>query len=120
MLRNAKICILSEATINKGGTMKTSNDLLPWHERALLTINETSEVLGIGRNSSINLIEAGKLKSIKLAGRRLVLVESIVALIAEGSAESYEATKRLPVVHSARRGRPPRLPSVTQLEPEAI
>ena len=51
-------------------------------KKALLTMNETCEALGICRNTIYKLIKEDRLKSIMLAGSRRITVASVEALIA--------------------------------------
>jgi len=50
---------------------------------ALISIKATCESLGIGRTHTYNLINSGRLETVKLGRRTLVKVSSIRALIGE-------------------------------------
>jgi excisionase family DNA binding protein len=50
-------------------------------ERLAYTVNDTCAATGLGRSSIYELIAAGKLKSVRLAGRRLILSESLHELL---------------------------------------
>lgn len=77
-------------------------------ERLTVSLTDACYMTGLGRNSVIDAIARGELRSIKLAGRRLVIVESIKEMIAARAAEPYENTKReVRNASAARRGRPP-------------
>jgi excisionase family DNA binding protein len=52
-------------------------------EPLTLTINDACKALGIGRTSLYELINEGKLETVIIAGRRLVPVTAIRALIEE-------------------------------------
>lgn len=49
----------------------------------VLSINETSRVLNLGRTSIYALINQGRLQTVKLGSRTLVKTSSIMALIGE-------------------------------------
>ena len=49
------------------------------------SINDTSRILGVGRTKVYGLIAQGKLKSVLIGRRRLVLIESICS-VGEGGA----------------------------------
>jgi len=51
-------------------------------EKVLVPIRETCAALGVGRNSVYNLINAGKLETVKIGRRTLVKADSIRALAA--------------------------------------
>ena len=57
--------------------------LLPTEHRKALGVEETARMLGFGRTLIFKLIKEGKLKAIKIGGRRLVLVTEIDRLLAE-------------------------------------
>jgi len=55
---------------------------LPIPDQAhLLTIEETSQALGIGRTKTYELVMSGLLASIKIGSRRLIAVSTIAAYI---------------------------------------
>lgn len=58
-------------------------------EPLAVRIDDASRMIGLGRTSIYELINEGKLKTIKVAGRRLVLVAAIRELLA--SADTGEA-----------------------------
>jgi hypothetical protein len=98
--------------------MKVSENL-SLDGRLLITISETSVVLGPGRNSIYALLETGELQSVVIAGRRLITIESIKALVAKRAAEPY-SSRGDRAAHAPRRGRRPKLRSVAQPEPEVV
>ena len=53
-----------------------------------LTINEWCEAYGLSRNTFYNLVSAGELKAIRLAGRTLVTVDEAEAYLARAVAEA--------------------------------
>jgi excisionase family DNA binding protein len=54
---------------------------LPFYQRLTLGITETTQVLGVGRNTVYGLIKAGKLKSVKFGSRNMVTTDSIRAVL---------------------------------------
>ncbi len=54
--------------------------------RKALGVEETAHALGFGRTLIFRLIKEGKLKTIKIGGRRLVLVAEIDRLLSESEA----------------------------------
>jgi excisionase family DNA binding protein len=54
-------------------------------EAMLASIPDTQRALGIGRSTAYRLIDAGKLKTVKIGRRTLVRVSSIQALAEEGA-----------------------------------
>ena len=54
-------------------------------ERRAYQINEATSAFRRSRSTLYQLIKAGKLRSVKVGGRRLIPVEAIEALLAEGS-----------------------------------
>jgi len=50
-------------------------------EKYLCSIRETISLMGMGRTSVYGLINDGSLKSVKIGSRRLVRIDSIIALI---------------------------------------
>jgi excisionase family DNA binding protein len=55
---------------------------IPITERRTLTVDETAALLGISRASIYKLLDAGKIQSVLIAGRRLFPREAVDALIA--------------------------------------
>ena len=55
-------------------------------DRLVYRVNEACHVLGIGRTSLYKLIETGELRTVRVAGRRLIPVEAARALLAAASA----------------------------------
>ena len=53
----------------------------PHAEPLALRINDAARVAGIGRTSLYELINEGKLKTIKVAGRRLIPMSALRELI---------------------------------------
>lgn len=54
-------------------------------EPVAVTIPEACRALSLSRSSVYELIAAGNLEAVKIAGRRLVKVESIKRLVAEAA-----------------------------------
>ncbi len=50
-------------------------------EPKLLSINDTTRVLGIGRSTVYEMLGKGTLESVRLGHRRLVVADSIAALV---------------------------------------
>ena len=50
-------------------------------EPKLLSINDTTRVLGIGRSTVYEMLAKGTLESVRLGHRRLVVADSIAALV---------------------------------------
>lgn len=59
---------------------------IPLAERRALSVLETAAMYGISRATVYNLMNAGKLKSGRILGRRLILRESAEALFSEDGA----------------------------------
>jgi excisionase family DNA binding protein len=53
--------------------------------RRTYTINEFTEAFRLSRATTFRLIASGKLKSVRVMGRRLILADSAEALIAEAA-----------------------------------
>jgi excisionase family DNA binding protein len=53
------------------------------NEILALRINDASRCLGISRSSLYNMIRDGRLKSVKIAGRTLILRSEIERLLSE-------------------------------------
>ena len=54
-------------------------------ERRALRINDAAAAYGIGRSLIYKLMSEGKLATVKIAGRRLVLRDNMEALLREGA-----------------------------------
>lgn len=52
-------------------------------ERLAYCINEACASIGIGRSSLYNMIRDGRIKSVKIAGRTLILRSEIERLLSE-------------------------------------
>jgi len=63
---------------------------LPWRERLAIEIRLACEVAGIGKNSLIGLLKSEEIKSVKIAGRRLVVVSSLKAYVEQAAQRSFE------------------------------
>jgi len=59
--------------------MRPTDTIRP-EERIAYTLDEACLVIGLGRNSIYNLINEGTLPSRKVAGRRLILREDLLAI----------------------------------------
>ncbi len=57
---------------------------IPTQEKIALRINETVAVSGLSRSTIYELLKAGKLRAVKIGGRRLILRESLQALLHGG------------------------------------
>jgi excisionase family DNA binding protein len=58
---------------------QTSN--IPTPERIALRIRDASAVSGLSRSTLYELLKGGKLRAVKIGGRRLILRESLEALL---------------------------------------
>jgi excisionase family DNA binding protein len=54
---------------------------IPTQEKIALRINETVAVSGLSRSTIYELLKAGKLRAVKIGGRRLILREDLQALL---------------------------------------
>ena len=61
----------------------SSNPQMP--ERRGFSVSETRHTTGLSRASIYRLIAAGKLKSTKILGRRIILAEGVEALLRDGA-----------------------------------
>jgi excisionase family DNA binding protein len=61
---------------------ETSN--IAANERIALRIRDASIVSGLSRSTLYELLNAGKLRAVKIGGRRLILRESLEALLLRG------------------------------------
>jgi excisionase family DNA binding protein len=59
---------------------------IPTSERLALRINEAAAIAGLGRSTVYLLMAAGRLTTVKIGGRRLVLRESLEELLAPSAA----------------------------------
>ena len=75
--------------------------LLPWRERAFVQLGMSAEILGISPASVYNLEAKGQLAFRRVAGRTVVSVESLAALI--DSAEPWTASDRGATARASRR-----------------
>jgi len=57
---------------------------IPTQEKIALRINETVAVSGLSRSTIYELLKAGKLRAVKIGGRRLILREDLQALLHGG------------------------------------
>jgi len=55
------------------------------NERIALRIHDASLVSGLSRSTLYELLKAGKLRAVKVGGRRLILRESLEALLLGGA-----------------------------------
>jgi excisionase family DNA binding protein len=56
--------------------------------RLALRVRDASAAIGVSRSSLCKMIASGKLPSTKVAGRRLVLLEDLHALLRAGAREA--------------------------------
>jgi len=75
----------------------------PVDDRITCSIGDTMRRMGLGRNSVLDLVSDGSLRSVKLAGRRLVVIDSIYELIEHHAAIPYDKTKKAAPKHRGRR-----------------
>lgn len=54
-------------------------------DRLALRVNEAVAVSGLSRSTLYELLKAGKLRAVKVGGRRLILRESLQALLQTGA-----------------------------------
>jgi hypothetical protein len=73
---------------------------LPWRDRAFVPLSVAAEIVGVSRASIYALEAKGELSFSRLAGRTLVSVTSLKALI--GSAEPWSASDRGKEARAAR------------------
>lgn len=64
-------------------TRNTPN--IPTQEKITLRINEATAVSGLSRSTIYELLKAGKLRAVKVGGRRLISRESLQALLQTGA-----------------------------------
>ena len=69
-------------------TASKENVNIDMKELQLLTINETCELLRIGRSFAYDLIRSGKLRTLKFGAKRLVQPSAVRELIAELESEN--------------------------------
>ena len=62
-------------------TMGEQTSNIPTQERIALRIRDASAVSGLSRSTLYELLKAGKLRAVKIGGRRLILRESLEALL---------------------------------------
>jgi len=55
--------------------------IIPFQERVTCTVPEALRVTGLGRTKLYELIGQGSLTTLKIGRRRLIVVESLLALI---------------------------------------
>jgi excisionase family DNA binding protein len=65
--------------------MKRPIPNIPTQERITLRVNEAQAVSGLSRSTIYELLKAGKLRAVKVGGRRLILRESLQALLQTGA-----------------------------------
>jgi excisionase family DNA binding protein len=51
-----------------------------------VSISKTTELSGLGRTTIYDLMDSGRLESVKVGGRRLVIYSSLIELIAKSKA----------------------------------
>ncbi|EKX59531.1 hypothetical protein D516_2686 [Rhodobacter sp. AKP1] len=73
---------------------------LPWRERAFLPLTAAAEILGVSAASVYGLEAKGRLSFSRLAGRTLVSVDSLKALI--DNADPWTASDRGKEARAAR------------------
>jgi excisionase family DNA binding protein len=63
-------------------------------ERRAFRINEAAVVYRLSRSTIYNLIAAGKLRAVKIGGRRLIPRDAMEALLAQGATLSADDKSR--------------------------
>lgn len=63
----------------------TKPERTPIADRKAYSLEETAEILDLSLRSVYRLTATGKIRSVKIGGRRLVRAEEIVRLLAEGT-----------------------------------
>ncbi len=58
---------------------------IPTQEKITLRINEATAVSGLSRSTIYELLKAGKLRAVKVGGCRLIVRESLQALLQTGA-----------------------------------
>jgi len=58
---------------------------IPTQEKITLRVNEATAVSGLSRSTIYELLKAGKLRAVKIGGRRLILRESLQSLLQTGA-----------------------------------
>lgn len=74
-----------------------------WRERPLHKVQDAAKIIGVSTASIYLLARKGDLELKRLAGRTVVTVESLAALI--DSAEPWTPSGRATAANAARRGR---------------
>ena len=64
-----------------------SHEKKPPKERLAFRINDAAAAVGLSRSTLYKLIAANKLRTVKVAGRRLIPVSALDALITESDGE---------------------------------
>lgn len=62
-------------------------------EKIALHVGEAAAMSGLGRSSLYKLFDSGRLTTVKIGGRRLVLRESLEELLGTRSARKAEASE---------------------------
>ncbi len=72
-------------------------------KRATLSVEETAEVLGIGRNSAYEGVRTGQIPSIRI-GKRILVPRIALERILENAGKSARRLDRLPILERRARG----------------
>jgi excisionase family DNA binding protein len=75
--------LLARITSTKGDPMPTQ--ILPTSDRRALRVNEAAILYGLSRSTIYKLMALGTLRTVKVAGRRLIPRDNLEALIAGGA-----------------------------------
>ena len=67
------------------------DDLSEWRGRVTVTVPETAQILGIGRNSAYEAARRGELPIIKIGSRLLVIVAGLRRLVGEDDGADGES-----------------------------
>jgi hypothetical protein len=63
----------------------SSHPRIPFSERPSCSVNEAVEASGLARSKVFDLIKTGRLASVKIDKRRMVIVPSLLELMRTGS-----------------------------------
>ena len=66
---------------------------IPFHERVYATIRQTCEATGLGHDTIYRLIKSGRLKSLTIGKRRLIVISSLLQLGSVDDLPRYRAEK---------------------------
>ena len=64
---------------------------IPFHERVYATIRQTCEATGLGHDTIYRLIKSGRLQSLTIGKRRLIVISSLLKLGSVDDLPKYQA-----------------------------